>query len=243
MALKLLKKYGIKVYSPTYKRAGKVDAINIFGEDLILACHKFEAEEYKKAYPNNEILELPDDLQKNMAKVRNFILESCPSDYIIMVDDDVSQLLYIEDKEQQNIDHLEQMIIDGFNLANGLNTKLWGLNLLDDPKAYRVYTPFSLQSPILGPFTAVIRSNIRYDERLSLNEDFDFFLQHVFQYRKTLRFNKYSYRASHLNKKGGCGAYRLMTDEVKQSQVMKKKWGKKIVRYDFNKSTNPRVLV
>ena len=49
--------------------------------------------------------------------------------------------------------------------------------------------------------------------------------------------------AGHLKDKGGCGAYRILEEEKKQAELMIKKWGNKVVKYDFSKSTNPRINI
>lgn len=82
---------------------------------------------------------------------------------------------------------------------------------------------------------------LRFDERLGLNEDYDFSLQVLHKHHKIFRNNKFHYRCGHLTDKGGCGAYRLLDEEKKQAKVMIKKWGSRVVSYDFKKSTNPRV--
>ena len=234
-----------KVVIPTYKRAGKVKTLKIFS-NAILACHEFEAEEYKKAYPNNKLMILPDNIRGNMAKIRNFIRENSPSKYLIMADDDISNIGYFENNERYIFSqkHLDIKIKNGFEIAEELGTILWGLNVQSDKKFYREYSPISLTSVVLGTFCCHIVTDenlkkIRYDERLSLNEDYDFALQVLLEYRKILRFNKYFYEADHLTLKGGCASYRTLKEEEKQAEIMIKKWGNKIVKYDLKKSTNP----
>jgi len=130
-------------------------------------------------------------------------------------------------------------------MCEEFGTVLWGLNLQSDPRFYREYSPFSFLAPVLGPFSGhVLReNNLRYDERLGLNEDYDYFLQVIRKYRKVLRNNKFFYMAGHLTQKGGCGSHRTLAKEREQAEIMKRKWGSKIVKYDFRKSTNPHVHV
>jgi len=63
------------------------------------------------------------------------------------------------------------------------------------------------------------------------------------KYHKVLRWNKFHYRAGHLKAAGGCGAYRSLKREKEQAEIMVKKWGKDVVRYDFERSTNPVLYV
>lgn len=236
----------ISIITPSYKRADNVKARAVFGDRLIIACHEFEADEYRKWNPDNKIMVIPDSERGNMAKVRNFMLSNSPTKYLVMVDDDVIELGYhqgMAQKEFNNIDEIMSFLLNGFVMAEELGTCLWGVNLQSDPKFYREYSPFSLLSPVLGPLSCHIIGDLRYDERLGLNEDYDYALQVLRLHHKILRFNKYYYQAGHLTEKGGCGAYRTLDKEKQQSKIMIKKWGNKVVKYNFDKSTNPRLLV
>jgi len=238
----------IKIISPSYKRAGVVKAIELFQDRLILAVHEFEADAYKKAYPDNELMVMPDNIGGNMAKVRNYIRDNCNTRYLVMVDDDVTEVGYQENMKryQLGLSAILDFLENGFRIAEGVGTILWGVNLQADPKFYRQYSPFSFLSPVLGPFSCHIVDNtkqIRYDERLGLNEDYDYALQVAHKYHKIFRNNKYYYIAGHLIEQGGCGAYRVLDEERKQSEIMQKKWGSKVAKYDFSKSTNPRIKI
>ena len=236
----------ISIITPSYKRAGNVKAINLFGDKLIIACHEFEVNEYQKAYPDNEIMILPDNTRKNMGKVRNYIYKNCKTKYLLMIDDDVEKIGYVEKGKQipMNLERIYRFLENGYRMCEELGTCLWGINLQSDPKFYREYSPFSFLTPVLGPFSAhIIDKDLSYDERLGLNEDYDFALQVLRKYHKILRFNKYHYIAGHLTAKGGCGAYRILDEEKRQAEIMIKKWGNKVVKYDFSKSTNPRINV
>ena len=82
----------IKIISPSYKRSNNVKARLCFEDKLIIACHEFEVENYRRDNPDNEIMVLPDSIRGNMAKVRNWIKFNCGSKYLVMVDDDVECL-------------------------------------------------------------------------------------------------------------------------------------------------------
>jgi len=233
------------VVSPSYKRAGNI-SVRRFYPDTVLAVHEFEAGEYKKK-DGEPILIIPDSLRGNMGKVRNFIVESFGD--VVMLDDDVVSVgrfdSRVNDFQGKSYDknEFESFVDHGFRMAEELGVCLWGVNLQSDPKFYRAYSPFSFLSPVLGPFSCIRKNPIRYDERLSLNEDYDYFLQHIQRYHKTLRFNCNWYKAGHLSQRGGCGAYRTMKEEKAQSDLMIQKWGRGVVRYDLKKSTNPRLRV
>ena len=235
------------IVSPSYKRAGKVQ-IREWLPDVTLAVHEFEAAEYKKKNGGN-IMILPDSLKGNMAKVRQFILETVEvGEWITMMDDDIKEVGYFGSPTGQpsqvalDTEGFYELLEHGNSLANELQTGIWGLNVQSDPKFYREFNPFSLSSPVLGTFCVLKRTKgIDYDARLGLNEDYDIYLQYLRKYRKTLRMNRYYYQGDHLNLAGGCGDYRVIDEERRQAEVMQGKWGKQIVKYNFDKSTNPRL--
>lgn len=234
------------IYIPTFKRAGKVSTHEIF-EDAIIVCPESQLEDYKALYPNMQFLTCPDSIEGNIARKRNWIKRNCDKDYFIMVDDDLKGFQKLEGNKQIKMtnDEIRSMIDNGFTMMEDLGTILWGMNVNTDPKCYMAYTPINMLSPILGPFTAQKKDkHIWYDERLSLKEDYDLSLQVLRKYHKVLRLNKYSYVTEHLtNAEGGCVDYRTMTREAEQNKLFQKKWGSKIVKYDMEKSINPRVIV
>jgi hypothetical protein len=233
----------MKIFIPSYKRAGRVKTRNILTEGII-ACHEFEYDEYMEK-EGGEILLVPDGLKGNIAKVRNYILDNAKDDEIVMLDDDICEIGFHENmiQEKMEADKIFHFLNDGFQMAKDLGITLWGVNLQSDPKFYREYSPFSLLAPILGTFSCHYKPTLRYDDELFLNEDYDFFLKTINQNRKTLRFNKYYYKADHLKKAGGCGAYRMKDFEIEQAEKMVKRWGSKVFKFDINKSTNGRINV
>ena len=164
---------------------------------------------------------------------------------IVMMDDDVKGIGYYEEYEQHimNIDEIYHLLDNGYRMCKELNCRLWGINLQSDPKFYRIFNPISLLGVVLGTFSCHYKPELRYDEGLFLNEDYDFFLKNIVKYRKVLRFTKYHYVADHLNKAGGCGAYRMKDTEIEQAKIMEKRWGSKVFRFDINRSTNGIVSV
>ena len=233
----------MKIFIPSYKRVGRVKTRETIGGG-VLAVHEFEAEEYKKG-EGGELLIIPDKLRGNIAKVRNYIIDNANDDEIVMMDDDISEIGFHENMEQVSITPKKfvQFLKNGYQMAKDLDVSLWGVNLQSDPKFYREYSPFSFHSPILGTFSCHYKPELRYDESLFLNEDYDFYLKTINKNRKTLRFNKYYYKANHLGNSGGCGAYRLKDHEIEQAEKMIRRWGKGVFKFNINKSTNGRINV
>ena len=209
----------MKIYVPSYKRAGDVLTRKVI-PDSILAIHEFEKDDYKEK-EGGELLIIPDELRGNIA------------------------IGYHEDCSQHDMDYnrLLDFIDNGYSMCEELDCRLWGINLQSDPKFYRERHPITFLGAVLGTFSCHFKPELRYDEGLFLNEDYDFFLKNIKKYRKVLRFKKYYYVADHLNKAGGCGSYRLKDTEIEQAKIMQKRWGSKVFRFDINRSTNGIVNV
>lgn len=222
---------------PSYKRADACPTADYLSE-AVVAVHEFEADDYRESL-DNEILEIPDDLQKTeMSTIRNWILDNTDPEEVLMMDDDIRHIGMFEqgEKHQLSEEEVYHLVDQGFRMARELGTTLWGVNLQSDRKFYREYTPFSFSVVVLGPFMGIIKDpDIRFDERLGLKEDYDYSLQVLKKHRRILRYNKYHYKARHIEDDGGAATYRTMKKEQDQARLLEQKWGSDIV--DINRET------
>lgn len=236
-----------QVWIPSFKRAGAVTTHNLVPHARIV-CHEFERDAYHKAHAGEskaQIVVIPDELQGNIARVRNWILDNADHENIVMMDDDYDWLKFIEDGTWQDTDwrHIEKMTSQLIQLATDIGTGLAGLNVQYDPKFYRARTPFSFLSVVLAPYHVHINNPLRYDESLPLKDDYDMWLQAIQKWHKTVRFNKWVYKVDHHDTPGGCADYRRMSVEREQLERLQKKWGKAIVRFNLQRSVNPVLRV
>jgi len=237
------------ILSPSYKRAGICSTHKII-PGVTYCVHAFEANEYRNA--GLEVEEIPDKVRGNIARVRNWMLEYSEKKKekrVLMVDDDLVGLIWWEKNDRKDMDPewAEEFIENGFNMAEGFGAKLWGMNVTTDKGSYREYTPFSMKSYISASFSGHLLPTIRYDERFSLKEDYDFTIQILQERRRILRFNMVYYNARHINTQGGCADYRLQDREKDQLKLLQEKWGSKIVKFDTKSDgtfdTNPIIKV
>jgi len=228
----------MKVIIPSYKRADSV----ITGKYLtkaIICCPVSQAEDYKK-HNQNELLIIPDELDGNVSKKRNWILNNVKDDIICMIDDDVSAIAMYENDKRVILseDEVYDFIEKYSEIAKAVGTCLWGVNLLKDKIAYQEFRPFNFLVPVLGPFSVHLNNPCRYDERLILKEDYDMSLQVIQRYRKLMRVNKFHYIVKQYRdgNSGGCTSYRNMEKEKQQMALLKSKWGKivQIPKDDIN---------
>lgn len=215
----------IHVAIKSYKRAGIVTTLEVvpFGW---LWVPESQGAAYEEHYPGR-VLTIPDELDGNISKKINAILDRSPCPWVMMLDDDISNIGYWEDAGHHwmDPDEIEQFMIHHFILAQDLGVEMWGINQGKDEMWYMTYTPFSLLAPILGPFVGHLEPVLRYDERINYKEDYDFWLMNIEMHRKTLRANKYHYLHDHGELRGGLVSSRSMEKELKAAEMMHQKWG------------------
>ncbi len=235
-----------EVYVASYKRAGMISTDTVIRNCKIVVPES-QGEDYRRGeiYNGAEIVTCPDEADGNLCRKRNWILDQAESEWVLIVDDDYRYIGMVEEGmgRRLDLDGVDRMLEIGFTLCSDLGTTMWGINVQVDPKFYREYSPFSLLSPILGPFQAFVGQDLRYDEDLFLKEDYDLWLRTVYRQRKTLRLNKYHYMVDHLKQIGGQVANRTMIEEERQLKRLREKFGGDVVQWDLDKSINPRVRI
>lgn len=231
----------ISINAPSYKRPANVDVLNYLPGTKIWV-DEGEYEEYRKNYPGSNIISCPKGIQGNICRIRNYIIdqEQKENDVVCIIDDDLKYVGYFENRIAHRIETEEEFInfIRKYSvLAQDLGVKLWGINVNPDKQNYREYTPFSFLSYIGSPFGCHLKTDLRYDERFSLKEDYDFTLQNLNKYRKVLRLNKWFYMVKQCEQVGGCASYRNLDRELEQLEMLKKKWGGDIVKFESLKNS------
>lgn len=224
----------IGYFIPSYKRPQK-SISQIMYPFFKLVVRESDAEEYIKN--GNDIVVCPDSAQGNIARIRNYIIDNLMKDYdaIVMIDDDCSYIGYWQNQKYIKMDaeELSEFIESMSVLTKEFNYKAFGLNCLTDKGAYREHTPFSTNSFIGAPFMLIMKDNeCRFDEEVSLKEDYDFTLQNLLKYKGVLRANFASYKVKQSEQEGGCAHQRNTQEEQKQFNRLQKKWGQKIIQKD-----------
>lgn len=229
----------ITIASPSWKRADTCSSHQYLPELRYVVCAS-QAEGYRaNGLP---VWECPDSAQGNVSRVRNWILDNSPTKNTLILDDDFYYLGRWNGNghAKMSTDDAMEFIEQGFSLADQFGVKFWGVNIIQDKGAYREYTPFALNSVVLGPFGGFIDPDCRYDEGLPLKEDYDMSLQMLNKHRKILRVNFAHYVCKQHTNKGGCADYRTVEFEQDQFEALRRKWGGKIVRRDSGNSKTNR---
>jgi hypothetical protein len=71
---------------------------------------------------------------------------------------------------------------------------------------------------------------LRYDANIPAKEDYDFWLQNIQRYHRTLRVNKYHYVHDHGQKAGGFVSMRTAELEKTCAARLIEKWGSDVVK-------------
>ena len=240
----------ISVNCPSYKRP-KVETL-----DYLPYCKVWVAEReypaYLEANPEfrDNIISVPNEVQGNLCRIRNYILdkELPENDVVVIVDDDLQYMERFEpkgtfgyDRVRIDADEFLWMVERYTILCDDFGYKFWGVMCNADAMAYNQARPFATISYIGGPFQAFLNGNpLRYDERLPLKEDYDMTLQNCNMYRGCLRVNKIHYYAKQSKQAGGCATYRNLEREKEQLELLRKKWGSKIVQNDIADNLNQK---
>lgn len=90
----------------------------------------------------------------------------------------------------------------------------------------------TMKNFILGDFfVSDVGSNVRFDQRLTLKEDYDFTCSHLNQYGSVLRCNRMVLDVAHYTNVGGAVSIRTALQEQKNIKILRKKWPKAIRKH------------
>lgn len=247
--------------SPSYRRAKTALSHKCFPTLQYVVSQK-EYKDYVDEVGEGRVIACPDNVQGNIARVRNWILEQTGGS-CIMLDDDVSALVWweedleIPEKRIKTGDEAEELLEWCEHMAAQTNTTYWGVNVLagQDKAVYQGMIPFSTLQFCGGPVQGHINNNLRYDERIPLKEDYDMLLQALRLNRMIWRFNMVGVVCKQQTMAGGCAVMRNTVEEKRQFDVLQKKWGSDIVsrgikryvhgrksNFESSKDINPRVF-
>jgi hypothetical protein len=224
----------VRIFAPSYKRPYSSSTQELYPEVTLIVS---ESEKADYESHGNRVETCPDSVQGNLCRVRNFIIKSnSDADCVVILDDDCKGIYRFSHskgiKERLDGEALTSFIQHATQLALDGGIKLWGINCVQDPMAYRESMPLSFIAYIGGPFSGHCKTDLFYDEQLPLKEDYDLTLQHLWKYKKILRLNSYHYEVDQATQLGGCATYRSSTREREQFEALTRKWGNSIIRRD-----------
>ncbi len=233
----------IKIYSPSRSRHNTSISHKLFSEcDFTYVIDESEGKNYE--HLGVPLTLIPKEAGvNNIARARNWILQNKTTDYVLMVDDDMSAINFLHKRRlmKRTTIEIRALVENGFRMASDIGAGLWGINCQSDPRFYKINSPFSFSLIVLGTFCGILDTSISYDESITLKEDYDFYLQQLRKHRKVLRMDMFNYLVDHQKLAGGCQIYRNEEEERRQFDLLQKKWGSDIVKRNYRNegSYNP----
>mgnify|MGYP003655913474 CR=1 FL=1 len=180
----------------------------------------------KKLYEQNGCKEVYNT--GNLMDSRNFALEHSfkNNSICIQLSDDIKKVTTNKNFVKKRVVPLDEAIED----IVGKFKKINGVYLMGVPPTDNFFFANKIvveNKFCIGDMLFVKPNELRFDNQLTLKEDYDFTLQHI-QKAKVLRYQKYLFTFQHYSNVGGAVDIRNDKEEQKNIMILKSKWGDKI---------------
>lgn len=164
----------------------------------------------------------------NLMQSRNFALDHSFTEEKICVQlsDDIKKVTVNKNFGEQKKIELNKAIKDIVSKFN----KVKGVKLLGIPPTDNFFFATNIVSVntfCIGDLLFIKPNDLRFDEQLTLKEDYDYTLQHQEKWG-TIRYQKYLFTFEHYSNKGGAVDIRNDKEEKKNILILKSKWGDKV---------------
>jgi len=218
---------------PSYHRHSEQPTIKFlkeagYSKELIFLFLNDQNEASRYYRWHNSVNEIVVSNTKGIVAARNFILDYFGSGKsVVMLDDDILGFLELRGKKTMTLkpSSFNALIKRGFSLLSIYGASLWGLYPVKNPYFMKRRTAFGRYF-IIGSFTGIKISNLRYDPVLRVKEDYDFVLQHCLQDGGVVRLDYIVGDCKHYSNTGGCCEVRKENPVVEAEAVkyLLKKW-------------------
>jgi len=222
------------VVIPSAGRASTMETHKLFRKSFVCVPES-QAEEYRKYHP--DVVPHPDTVY-GMGQKRQWILDNFDHDIIFMADDDIECLVYMGGEQgftgglrtkAKDPDHIWDVVLNTAGIAQDTGTNLFGFNEIADIRKFDYLQPFTTRDRINGFAMGIIKDGQRFDPRLVVKQDYDFFLMSLYWKRFIWRDDRYAFLAKHYTNKGGLCAHRSTNKEIECIKILQQKFGKQVV--------------
>jgi hypothetical protein len=219
---------------PSAGRASTMETHKLFRQSFVCVPES-QAEEYRKYHPS--VVAHPDTVY-GMGQKRQWILDNFDDDIIFMADDDIECLVYMGGEQGftgglrtkvKDPDRIWEVLLNTAHIARDTGTNLFGFNEIADIRKFDYLQPFSTRDRINGFAMGIIKDGQRFDPRLVVKQDYDFFLMSLYWKRFIWRDDRYAFLAKHYTNKGGLCAHRSTNKEIACINILQQKFGKQVV--------------
>jgi hypothetical protein len=192
----------------------------------------------KKLYEENDCSNVFET--GNLMQSRNFALDHAfkQNKICIQLSDDIKKVVINKnfgEPKQVDLDYAIKDIVNKFIQVKGI--KLLGIPPTDN--FFFANKLISKNTFCIGDMLFVKPNPLRFDEQLTLKEDYDYTLQHM-QMGDVIRYQKYLFTFQHYSNAGGAVDIRDDNEEQKNIMILKSKWGDKI---KMNKKRKNEILI
>jgi hypothetical protein len=176
----------------------------------------------------------------NLMRSRNFALEHAFKNKKICVQlsDDIKKVVINKnfgDLKKVDLDYAINDIVNKFNNVKGV--KLLGVPPTDN--YFFANKIVSVNTFCIGDMLFIKPNPLRFDEQLTLKEDYDYTLQHM-ERGDVIRYQKYLFTFEHYSNAGGAVDVRDDKEEQKNIRILKSKWKEKV---RLNKKRKNEILI
>jgi hypothetical protein len=219
---------------PSAGRASTMETHKLFRESYVCVPES-QADEYRKYHP--AVVAHPDSVY-GMGQKRQWILDNFDDNIIFMADDDIECLVYMGGEEGfagglrtkvKDPDHIWEVLLNTATIARDTGTNLFGFNEIADIRKFDYLQPFAPRKRINGFAMGIIKDDQRFDPRLVVKQDYDFFLMSLYWKRFIWRDDRYAFLAKHYTNKGGLCSHRSTNKEIECIKILQQKFGKRVV--------------
>ena len=164
----------------------------------------------------------------NLMQSRNFALDHAfkLKRICVQLSDDIKKVVVNKNfgcPAKVELDFAIEDIVSKFNNVKGV--KLLGVPPTDN--FFFATKLVSVNTFCIGDMLFVKPNDLRFDEQLTLKEDYDYTLQHK-ERGDVIRYQKYLFSFEHYSNKGGAVDVRDDKEEQKNIMILKSKWGDKV---------------
>jgi hypothetical protein len=196
--------------------------------DATVCVGESEADSYVKAgVPSDQIVTHPDSVV-GIGPLRQWILNAFDDRYLLQVDDDVKAVKCLAHLHLRTVTDplsVRRIVVNAAHCADDIGASVFGFNQAWDVRKFQPFTPFKINSWAGGVVGFVGRKH-KYDTKLLLRADIDFWLRCLLEDRVTWLDDRFSFVHSRFTGAGGNAANR--SDERTKLEIDRilKRWKK-----------------
>lgn len=228
----------MKIVMPTRGRAGKCLTLK-FIPDVTIVCSSKEADEYRKYYPNNEIMEEPDYVN-NIVRCREWLVNMYrDKDDLFMIDDDIHRIcrMYSEDSSNAAMsvtspDEVMEIIENTCFIAKQLGAQVWGYLNSTNPVQYTGMQPIQTSGYLNCSYIGFVKGHdLVFDKRIVEGEDHYISCMSIYKHRFHIRDTRWSFLTKeNFVRDEGVQTYRNTDVMRKTTKYLQKLFGNDVVQ-------------